>query len=88
MDFQTCFGGAVVKVKDTKLAEELRVFLHLYPIQSWQHFLRKMTKYLLLSLVLNQPAVMKPGISFFNVSGLMLNGSLIDHSVTRCFRLF
>lgn len=57
----TAFGGAIAKVRDAELYNQMLQLQETYPVQSRLQYLYKVCKYSVVYILLNCPRFMKPG---------------------------
>ncbi|XP_033728380.1 uncharacterized protein LOC117317635 [Pecten maximus] len=60
--YSTAFGGALAKIKDEKLYEQMNEKYLKYPVQKHSEYLKKILKYSAVYIVLDCPRIIKPGM--------------------------
>ncbi len=76
---QTCFGGAIAKVKDLDILKEMRRLQSTYPEQSYGQYLSKILKYFVLAPYLNSPNFMKFAMATTRSVGLNHQELMVEY---------
>ena len=75
--FHTAFGGAIAKVRDVHLRDEMKRLYSTYPTQSHVEYLKKVTKCSLVYLCIDCPRFMKPSLYILRALGIELRNNIV-----------